>query len=463
VEWENQELALPQPPDTVWMTRHTFDASFRDLFLPLLNGGKVIIPPVEVQDNLVDLATWLNHTPAGVLHLVPSVFRALAGEMSRIPIVLKPEAILLAGEKIQTQETRQWQGLFPNTRFYNFYGASETTMIRTFHPIDPGYEYGPTIPAGIPIGETKVAVIKNNRICAPGEVGEVYIKTPYATLGYFNDKILTRKVFIQNPLNPEDDLVYKTGDMGRINRQGLLEITGRSDQQVKINGIRVELSAIEDAIIRQPGIDQVVVLQSEADQQLAACYTTSQPVDLAAIKQQLTRQLAPYQLPVHWVKFERFPLTPHGKIDRRKLSVTSTDTRQKPNFKPTNTNQAVLASIWKELTGREPASENERFFESGGNSLSAMVFIGRIKKAFGVDPGFRAFFYPSYHFRDRTIIAVARNRWFNRHTRSWQAGELCHIPCPAPDVGFAPHGRKLDHLQHEAGFPLRSSGRFQDA
>ncbi len=392
VDWEYQELASAVPLDTVWITRHTFDASFRDLLLPLLKGGKVIIPPLEVQDNLVDLAGWLNPIASDVLHLVPSVFRILASELSRGSIMFKPKAILLAGEKIQTNEARKWQQYFPHTRFYNLYGASETTMIRSFHPINPEYEYGPTIPAGIPIGGTKVAVIKNNRICAPGEVGEVYIKTPFATLGYFNDKILTRKVFVQNPLNPDDDLVYKTGDLGRINRCGLLEIIGRNDQQVKINGVRVELSAIEDAIIRQAGIDQVVVLQSEADQQLTACYTTNQPVDLQVIKQQLALQLAPYQLPVHWIRFERFPLNPHGKIDRRKLSVSTIDNGLKPKFKPSNKKQVILASIWNELTGREPASENERFFEAGGNSLSAMVFIGRIKKAFGVDPGFRAFF-----------------------------------------------------------------------
>jgi amino acid adenylation domain-containing protein len=394
IAWEKEQLSVQRPVSTAWITRFTFDASFRDIFLPLLTGGTVMIAPKEIQENMILLATWLEVKRPDILHLVPSVFKALTSELDRSDKNWQPSAILLAGEKIYTKDAERWLKLFPDTDLYNLYGASETTMIRTFHKIDQQLKgYGATIPAGTPIHFSKVAVIKNNRICSPCEVGEVVVKTPFSTLGYFNDKILTRTVFFQNPLNPDDDILYKTGDLGFINRNGLLEITGRSDQQIKINGIRVELSAVENTIAQQAGIGQVVVLQSEEDKQLVAFFTTDGQIEIPLLKLQLAISCyLPHKSQHHWMPVDTFPLNAHGKIDRRKLSFSLKKGDQPSGFVPLNQKQKQIGELWKELTGNYPSSETERFFDAGGNSLSAMVFIGRIKKTFGIDVGFKAFF-----------------------------------------------------------------------
>ncbi len=391
-DWEKQELQLGKGVRTAWITRFTFDASFRDLFVPLLSGGTVSVPPVEIQNNMAALAGWLQQSGANVLHLVPSVFRALFAELKTLGKRWQPAVVLLAGEKIRTADAASWQQFFPATLFYNLYGPSETTMVRTFHKIGRNLkDYGAAIPAGIPIWGTKTAIVTNSRMCAPGEVGEVLIKTPFATLGYFHDVVGTKRVFIQNPLNPDqEDPVYKTGDLGRINRDGQLEITGRTDHQVKINGIRVELSAIEDAIVRLEEIGQVVVLLTE-DEQLTALFTSGSRPDAAKLKQKLEGHLAPGLIPLHFVQLDNFPLNAHGKIDRRKLSAfVPVSTAE--GFRPANPNQEKICALWKELTGSLPASQESRFFEAGGNSLTAMVFIGRLKKAFGTTIGFREFF-----------------------------------------------------------------------
>jgi acyl carrier protein len=231
-----------------------------------------------------------------------------------------------------------------------------------------------------------------------GVPGELYIGGVGLARGYLDQPALTADRFMPSPFGQEE-VVFKTGDLGRYLPDGNIEYLGRRDHQVKVRGFRVELGEIE---VQLKGLEAVancaVVLREDrpGDQRLAAYYVCKdgQAVSESEVRRQLQAQLPGYMLPQHLVELSSIPLTPNGKVDRRALPAPDLERcRQETKFvAPSTQVEKVLAKIWSDVLGLERVGVHDNFFELGGHSLLATQVVSRIQQEFHVDLELALFF-----------------------------------------------------------------------
>ena len=245
----------------------TFDVSLRDILAPLLAGGTLCIPPDEARTDSRRLLTWLESAKVSLIHCVPSLFRQIMAELeTEHPSetrLLNLHHLLLAGEPLYGADIQRWRALMGSRiQLTNLYGPSETTLAKAFHRIaETPDEPGRMVPVGKPLPNSALLIIKNGELCDPGEIGDVFIKTPFMSKGYLDAPDLMAENFIQNPLTPDTpDIIYRSGDIGRYLENYAIELLGRKDQQVKINGIRIELAEVEAAIRQHAAIQTAIVV-----------------------------------------------------------------------------------------------------------------------------------------------------------------------------------------------------------
>ena len=402
VHWEKKEFELDEQVKVTQLAPVTFDASLRDIFTPLICGGTVCIPEDHIRSNIQKLIQWVEETEISLIHCVPSFFRtlmkALENQSAPKNAMPKLQYILMAGEALYGRDIIQWMDLMGDRiSLVNLYGPSETTLIKTFYPIKerPSIPHK-MIPVGKPISNTSVLILKKNRLCDIGEMGDIYIKTPFMTKGYYNDPQLTAKSFVQNPLNEQPDIIYKTGDLGRYLPDRIVEFIGRADNQVKVNGIRIELADIEKNLLRYKAIDQAVVMvhkNQENENTLVCYYTEKQETSIEAIRQFLADQLPSYMTPSFYIKLDAFPLTITGKLDQKSLPKPEALMYAATNYEaPTNETENKLAAIWADILELKKVGINNSFFEIGGHSLKAVRMVSRIYKELKIDVSLKDFF-----------------------------------------------------------------------
>lgn len=410
INWEITAFALDEQVKVSLFAPTTFDVSFRDIFVPLLSGGTLCIPNLEIMRNMPHLVDWMTRSSLTLVHCVPTMFRLIRKELkSRKSIDNSYEPlpdlcnILLAGEALYGADVIDWMDMVSNRiALTNVYGPSETTLAKIHYRIkDRPAEANRIIPLGEPITNTAVLILKENRLCKVGEIGEIHIKTPFRSHGYYHDPELTAQCFIQNPLTTDPDIIYKTGDLGRYQQDRQIEFIGRLDSQVKINGIRIELAEIESHLFAHDAIERpVVVAHATADNEnrLVCYYTLKEGVNQDSINSGTIREflslfLPPYMIPSFFVRLNVFPLNINGKIDRRRLpKPEDLIYDQIPYTPPANSRETRLAAIYSEVLGMERIGVNTPFFELGGNSLNAIRIISRIFAEFRIEVAIRDFF-----------------------------------------------------------------------
>ncbi len=267
LRWEIKTFGVNENSRVSQLTSQCHDPFLRDVFVPLLAGGTLCIPPSkEAMLSTGSLAAWLEKSQVELVHCTPSVFRLLTAKTMSGDRLAKLKYILLAGEKIIPHELVNWYNTFgERIQLVNLYGPTETTLAKMYYFIKEADTARNNMPIGRPIDGCKVIVVdKNMKICSSGEVGEILIRTPYRTLGYYNDPELNGKKFIRNPFSTDsNDIVFRTGDMGRVLPEGDIEFLGRQDRQIKIRGFRVELEEIENEMLKYPEINRCAVLYKE--------------------------------------------------------------------------------------------------------------------------------------------------------------------------------------------------------
>jgi amino acid adenylation domain-containing protein len=266
IEWEVETFSVDETYRISQLAAVGFDAFLRNVFTPLLVGGTVCIPGTrELVMDSEGLVNWIDGNRITLVHCVPSVFRLINSEILTTGRFSHLKYILMSGEQISPNELRRWYDVFGHRiQLVNCYGATETTVIRTFHFIREGDIQMGRIPAGRTIGNSRVIILdRNMNICPQGIVGEIYVRTPYRSFGYLNAPELTAERFIKNPFNGEEeetDIIFKSGDLGRELENGDIEILGRMDRQVKIRGVRIEPESIENCLLKHQKIDKSVVI-----------------------------------------------------------------------------------------------------------------------------------------------------------------------------------------------------------
>ncbi|GAA0555662.1 condensation domain-containing protein [Chitinophaga japonensis] len=396
VHWEMGEFGLDEHCRVSLLSQFTFDASLRDIFVPLCTGGRLVIPPVGVKSNIPLLIEWLEVKQISLVHCVPSIFRLvtryLQSGSATMDRNLFPSLkhILMAGEPLYGRDIIQWRSIVGDqVELVNLYGTSETTMAKTCHRIGPTPEDpAAAVHVGWPISNTMVAVFNGGKLCSPGEIGEIYIKTPFMTKGYFRNEALTKSVFVQNPLVTDRvDMMHKTGDMGRYFEDGHIEVHGRLDDQVKINGIRLELAEVKQAALSAPGIQdaEVIVIPGAEGENQLACYYTGTVAQEPALRSYLAGQLHAAFIPSFFIYMEALPLTINGKVDKKALPrPVTTMAGTAGDMEETDPVVLTMQQIWKEVLGLPQVNRNTHFFQSAGTSLKAIMIISKLYRQYNI-------------------------------------------------------------------------------
>ncbi|HEY6322318.1 MAG TPA: non-ribosomal peptide synthetase, partial [Thermoanaerobaculia bacterium] len=400
VRWEIDTFVVTPETRVSHLTSPAFDASLRDVFVPLCAGGTICVP--ASRETILDtprLLRWLEEERVQVLHCVPSLFRALLNA-GRAPLGLPDlRHVLLAGEPLLPADVGRWLDLYgERTRLVNLYGPTETTMTKFAYLVQPGDRGRRRIPIGTPIRGARALVVDGRgAVCVPGQAGEIWIRTPFRTLGYLGQPELTREVFIPNPFGDgaADDVVYKTGDLGRVLDDGNFEFLGRMDQQVKIRGVRVELAEIESHLRAHAAVEDVAVIdrdgQDGGNKVLCAYVVTREPVPAELLQQHLAARLPEQAVPSLFVELAELPRTVTGKVDRRALPAPSRVARQAA-APPRNAVEELVAGAWEQVLHASGFGSAESFFTVGGDSLLFVQVLARIRQLFRVEMPLRAFF-----------------------------------------------------------------------
>ncbi|MGZ4123605.1 MAG: non-ribosomal peptide synthetase, partial [Tumebacillaceae bacterium] len=277
------------------------------------------------------------------------------------------------------------------------------------------------------VANVKLYVLDSHMHPVPiGVPGELYIGGQSVGLGYLNRPELTAERFIVNPFTGlTTDRLYKTGDLVRYLPDGNLEFIGRMDNQVKINGVRMELGEIEAVLAQHPAVKSCAVLLREdvpGSKRLVAYVVAATAVTGSDLRAAMKELLPENMIPSAFVLLEEFPLTPSGKVDRRALPMpTDTLTAMEQRYvAPRNTTEEVLVLIWKELLGLEKVGVETNFFEVGGNSLTAMSMISKVRETFAVN-------VPTQKMFSLTTISGMAAALFEHETKPGQVEAVARV------------------------------------
>lgn len=390
IDWEAQELAVQAGVRVSNLALPTFDVSLRDIFLPLATGGTACIAPYEVRRDGAQLVAWLARESIAVTHVVPSIFRLALKALEEAPRPLSAlKHLLFAGEMLWGADVERTRAaLGTDVALRNLYGPSETSLAKCCHQIKGSVDPARVVPVGRPLPGTQVLVIKEGRLAAPGVIGELHIAPPFAMLGYLGDSEGNAARFIQGaPDWGVQGVVYRTGDMGRALADGTIELGGRLDGQVKVNGVRIELGEIEAAAMAHDAVETAVAVAHKRDDgELAiACYfTAARLIGSDELRAHLALDLPKAALPHFLIAVDAMPLGLNGKVDRRALPKPEELVIGRTAFvEPEGPLETRIAAIWAEVLGIKRVGACTSFFDVGGDSLRAIRVLTRANAEFG--------------------------------------------------------------------------------
>lgn len=369
-----------------------FDATITSLYCPLLTGGTAFL--VEDGREIEDLESLLQQPrDLSVIKISPAHLQLL-GERLRDLTPTPPcnvGVFVIGGEALSPATVRLWRSLWPQVRLINEYGPTETVVGCCVYDIPPDWMDATSVPIGIPIANMSLYVLDRHLQLAPiGVTGEIYIGGPSVARGYLNRPDLTRDRFIADPLGTEaGGRLYKTGDLGRWQSNGVLEYLGRNDDQVKIRGFRIEIGEIEARLGQHPQVREVAVLarNDELGEKQLVAYMTLQlgaheAVNAHTMREHLSASLPAYMIPAAFVVLDALPLTPNGKVDRCALPAPGRADRSNRDYEPPQGEvEELLAEIWRSILRTRQLSRHDDFFQLGGHSLSAMQMLVRVRSA----------------------------------------------------------------------------------
>lgn len=355
-----------------------FDISMFELFITLLNGIPVVFSDENGMNNPAALASYLTESGANILHCTPSRLLAYLEEPSFHQAMQGVDIVLAAGEAF-TQPLLHALRQATSARLYNGYGPTEVTIGATIGLIDEQITIGATI-AGAHI----YLLDKRQRMVPPGTLGEIAVGGLGLARGYWQRPELTAQRFITLTDSPIPERVYLTGDLGYALPDGRLIYSGRNDEQVKLRGLRIELSEVERCIESYEGVRQCAALVKEIDgrQHLCCYYAAPTPYDSAALKQHAGAFLARYMVPDVFHYLPDLPHTTNGKIDKKQLSTIDLAITR-TYIAPHTACEQILCQIFSQVLhlDEQQIGVTDSFFELGGTSLQAARIVLLAKRA----------------------------------------------------------------------------------
>jgi amino acid adenylation domain-containing protein len=370
------------------LTNFCFDVSVCEIFMPLVFGsGIVILPyekifdPGELAKAIVGYSITFAYLPPGLLK---DVFENLKPYSGRIGL----NKMLVGVEPITDHVLEDYMTLHPSMKIVNGYGPTEATICATAYRYSPGKPGGKRVPIGRPLfNNTVILLDKHDRPVPVGVPGELCVSGDGLANGYLNNPELTAERFIYNRSYWSyksyrtyiSKTIYKTGDLAKWQTDGNLLFIGRVDSQVKIRGFRVELGEIENQLLNHEEIDGAVVLLKQAG--LCAYVVSGLEIAAAELRDYLMKHLPSYMVPSYFVRVERIPLTPGGKVNRKALpEPEEAHTAVKEAYVEPGTDlEKMIAGVWKEMLKLERVGIDDNFFELGGSSLDLVKINTKLK------------------------------------------------------------------------------------
>ncbi|MCA1568223.1 MAG: amino acid adenylation domain-containing protein [Acidobacteria bacterium] len=380
IRMEAEEFGVGPDDRVLLYTTLSFDASLFEICMALGHGAQLIIAP----------STDLLPTPAFVKLIRRLAITNTAIFPSALALLKEDDApalrvLIVGGESCPRAVAERWK---KGRRMFNTYGTSETTIWATSGNCDEGVE---TVYIGRAIRNMRVYILDRFGNPVPaGIVGEIYIGGVGLARGYMEMSALTAERFLPDPFSQEPgQRMYRTGDMGRMMIDGNIEFLGRLDHQIKVQGVRIELSDVESAILSHPAVDQVVVTASgqAADRRLTAYYVSSRDAATLDIRGHLSRHLPAYMIPSVYVPLEKLPTLPNGKVDHRALTALGANYKraERGDSPPETDLKRRVAALVEETLGIEHISVNEDLFRLGAHSLMMVQLKSRFDADFGCD------------------------------------------------------------------------------
>ncbi len=389
IHWQSNEFEITEKDRLGQLTSFSFDASLRDIFVPLINGATICIPPENIRSNIIKLCQWFRDQKITLIHTVPTFFRLILSE-DNIKNSFYLRHIFLAGEKLYNKDIINWQNKYGcDTAITNFYGATESTLIKSFYTVNKKLVGNSSnlLPVGKPISNTAILIFnEDNKLCRIDEKGEIFIKTPFLSKGYYKNPLETSKKFIQNPLSTNKEIIYKTGDYGKYDKDRNSIVLGRIDSVVKVNGVRVDLNAIEKVILsKEEVIDVKCILSVRDENSILACFYKAKANLDKEIQSHCSEYLSNYELPSLYFYLPDFPINANGKVDIQVLKTKVNEFGSQGTLGvELNETQEKLAGIWKSILKIENINAVDNFFLRGGQSINAMQLITAYQKEFDV-------------------------------------------------------------------------------
>ncbi len=429
-----EKLSFGERDSLLAVTTYSFDIAGLELYLPLISGGHCVICDAEVTRDAARLKQTLADVRPTMMQATPMTWHMLFKVGWR-----NEEGVrLLCGGEAMTDSLKR---LFMDRQcdVWNMYGPTETTIWSTMQHVR---EDRP-VSIGTPIHNTRVYILDNDLEPVPvGVPGELLIAGDGVAIGYHKRPELTVEKFIASPFDPAQ-LLYRTGDLARWRSNGEIDVIGRIDHQVKVNGFRIELGEIEKTLNTYPGVENsaVVLHAGPGFERLTGYYVarnTTQgargSMDARTLQAHLRMTLPEYMIPGDLIAIPAFPLTPSGKIDRSRLMPPASAARpETASDRPPAALQARVRGIFMDVLERGHIERDDRFFDVGGNSMTAILVVEKINETFGCRIGVTDLFkYPTAEGISRLVQRLrgasedASDTPAQRHDDATPAARIVH-------------------------------------
>lgn len=378
------------------IARFTFSISLFELLSPLVAGGTLLILDRDCILDFERMTQILEKVT--VIHAGPSLLRSLLTYIEKKQ--LQPQKfqslrhVSTGGDMIPVDILERMKKIFQYAEIFVIYGCSEASCMGCTYLVPQEGSIVKSL-VGQPFKNVSIRLYDESQNLVPvGTAGEIYIGGSGVAQGYLYREELTQSMFVEM----DGVRFYRTGDIGRYDGDGHLEVLGRSDFQVKLRGIRIELNEIETILRQAPGVQNGVVTSCKlgSREKGLVAYVVLEPGKefIVEVRHFLQKKLPDYMLPTIFMELDALPLTPNGKLDRRALPVPDTTNIQLGNnfVVPRNLREQIIADIWIDVLGVKKIGIYDNFFRLGGSSLLATQLISRCNQIFSCEITFRCLF-----------------------------------------------------------------------